>query len=107
MFALAVRGACMSRLRDREFSSDNVIVYVCAACRGDTGLGVVHRIGMVYILSISIGISEVVDGGVERWLSMGEGEQGGLSGQWVFIDMRMAWHLHVDWVQASQFWGLS
>ena len=61
--------------------------------------------GIVYILSISIGTEESGDGGVERYCSMGKGERGDSIGQWVFIDVRMAWRLCADWVQASQFWG--
>ena len=68
---------------------------------------VVLRMGIVYILLISIETRESGDGRVDGRLSIGEGERGGSIGRWVFIDMRMAWRLRVDRVQVSQFRGSS
>jgi hypothetical protein len=62
----------------------------------------------VYILSISIGVGKGVDGGVGVHTFIGEGDRCVMSlAWWVFREVRIAWHIRVDLVQASQLRGLS
>ena len=66
-----------------------------------------RRAGIVYILSISIGMGGV-DGGVGVHTFMGEGDHCViLQVQWDFRDVRIAWRVCVDSIQASQLRGLS
>ena len=66
-----------------------------------------RRAGIVYILSISIGVGEGVDGGVRVHTFIGEGDRCVVSIRWVFKEVRIAWRVHADFVQASQDWGSS
>ena len=60
----------------------------------------------MYILLISIGMGGGVDGGVGVHTFMGEGNCFVSSVQWLFKLVRIAWHAHMDLVQASQLQGL-
>ena len=75
------------------------------------GFGDWRRAGIVYSLSISIGIRGGVDGGVAGgvgvYTSIGEGERRVVSVWWAFREVRIAWRARADLVQASQFWGVS
>ena len=71
------------------------------------GFAVWHRAGIVYILSISIGVGEGVEGGVGVYTFIGEGSRCAVSVRWAFREVRIAWRIHADLVQASQLQGSS
>jgi hypothetical protein len=64
-------------------------------------------VGIVYILSISIGVEGGVIGGVGVYTFMGEGDRWSSFVQWDLREVRIAWHAHADPIQASQFQGSS
>ena len=66
-----------------------------------------HCAGIVYILSISMGMGGGVDGGVGVHTFIGEGDRRIVSIQWAFREVRIAWRTHADLIQASQFQGSS
>ena len=57
----------------------------------------------MYILSISIGIGEGVGGGIKAYIVIGEDNSCVALVWWVFREVRIAWRVRVDLVQASQF----
>ena len=61
-----------------------------------------HRAGIVYILSISIGVGGGVEGGVGVHTFIGEGNRCVVSVWWAFREVRIAWRARADLVQASQ-----
>ena len=71
------------------------------------GLADRRRAGIVYILSISIGIGEGVEGGVGVHTFIGEDGHGVVLVRWGFREVRIAWCIRVDLVQASQDRGSS
>ena len=71
------------------------------------GLNDRRRAGIVYILSISIGVGGGVDGGVGVHTFIGKGDRCVASIWWVFKEVRIAWRVRADFVQASQDRGLS
>ena len=71
------------------------------------GLMVWRRAGIVYILSISIGIGGDIGGGVGVHIFIGEGGRCVVSVWWALREVRIAWRVRTDLIQASQFWGIS
>ena len=62
-----------------------------------------RRAGIVYILSTSIGAGAGVEGGVGVYTSIGGGDRRVTLIRWVFREVRIAWRVRADLVQASQF----
>ena len=48
-----------------------------------------------------------VEGGVGTHIIIGDGNCRVVATWWAFREVRIAWRLRADLVQASQFWGLS
>ena len=71
------------------------------------GFVVRRRAGIVYILSTSIGVERGVEGGVGVHTFIGEGDQCAVSIWWAFREVRIAWRVRADLVQASQDRGSS
>ena len=61
-----------------------------------------RRAGIVYILSIFIGVGGGVEGGVGVYTFIGEGDHCVASVWWAFREVRIAWCIRADFVQASQ-----
>ena len=57
---------------------------------------------IVYILSISIGVGGGVEGGVGVHTFIGEGDRCVVSVRWAFREVRIAWCVCADLIQASQ-----
>ena len=66
-----------------------------------------HRAGIMYILSISIGVGGGVEGGVEVHTFIGNGDRRVVLVWWAFREVRIAWRVHADLIQASQVQGSS
>ena len=71
------------------------------------GLADRHHAGIVYILSISMGVGGGVEGGVGVHTFIGEGDLCVVLVWWAFREVRIAWRVRADFVQAFQDRGSS